>query len=70
MSNRGITLYAGAILVSRLSEEETRGSVKVLVLRNPFGKLIVSRSRGGGVLPSNRLIGMCRWMVLHFNQSY
>ena len=22
---------------------------------------------GGGLLPSNRLIGMCRWMGLHFH---
>ena len=24
-------------------------------------------SRGGGVLPSNRLMGMCRWMGSHFH---
>ena len=23
--------------------------------------------RGGGVLPSNRLMGMCHWMGLHFH---
>ena len=26
-----------------------------------------SYSRGGGALPSNRLMGMCRWMGSHFH---
>ena len=26
-----------------------------------------SRGGGGGALPSNRLMGMCRWMGLHFH---
>ena len=39
-------------------------------MRNLFGKLIVSRSRvggGGGLLPSNRLMGMCCWKGLDFH---
>ena len=27
----------------------------------------VQRSTGGGVLPSKRLLGMCRWMGSHFH---
>ena len=29
--------------------------------------LFLSRGGGGGVLPSNRLMGMCRWMGPHFH---
>ena len=27
-----------------------------------------SRGGGGGLLPSNRLMGMCRWMGSHFHE--
>ena len=29
--------------------------------------LFVPGGGGGGSLPSNRLMGMCRWMGLHFH---
>ena len=30
--------------------------------------IIATIPRGGGVLPSDRLMGMCRWMGSHFHR--
>ena len=32
-----------------------------------FSSVNTKPGEGGGVLPSKRLLGMCRWMGLHFN---
>ena len=32
-----------------------------------FNPVLNNWTQGGGVLPSNRLMGMCRWMGLHFH---
>ena len=30
-------------------------------------QIVTSRGEGGGLLPSKRLLGMCRWMGSHFH---
>ena len=35
--------------------------------QSPHAKLLKSGGFPGGVLPSKRLLGMCRWMWSHFH---
>ena len=45
----------------------TATRLKRVFMINGQGCLLPGGGGGGGALPSNRLMGMCRWMGSHFH---